>query len=157
MDTQLHTLIVDAQNGDLDAFGAIVKRFQGMAYASAYAMVDDAHLAEDVAQEAFMEAYLNLPRLREIDAFPGWFRRIVLKQGDRLLRGKHLTTIPLDVPMEYDISIDELNPAAVVEVRERERLVHRAIEALPEHERIVTVLFYSSGYALREIATFLEV
>src|SRR6202011_2175521 len=146
MDTQLHTLIVDAQNGDLDAFGAIVQRFQGMAYASAYAMVDDAHLAEDVAQEAFMEAYLNLPRLREIDAFPGWFRRIVLKQGDRLLRGKHTVTQSLETGLAYDIPMIEINPATVFEVREREQLVHRAIESLPEHERIVTMLFYSSGY-----------
>jgi RNA polymerase sigma factor (sigma-70 family) len=157
MDTQLHALVIAAQNGDLDAFGTIVQRFQGMAYASAYAMVDDAHLAEDVAQEAFMEAYLNLPRLREIDAFPGWLRRIIFKQCDRLLRGKHLVTQSLETGMAYDIPIMELNPATVVEVRERERLVHRAIEALPEHERIVIVLFYSSGYALKEIATFLEV
>ena len=54
-----------------------------MAYAGAYAMVGDAQLAEDVAQEAFMEAYLNLPKLREA-CFPGWFRRIIFKQGDRL-------------------------------------------------------------------------
>jgi DNA-directed RNA polymerase specialized sigma24 family protein len=68
MDTQLHTLILAAQGGDLDAFGAIVKRFQGMAYATAYSMLDDAGLAEDVAQEAFMEAYQNLPKLRENDS-----------------------------------------------------------------------------------------
>jgi hypothetical protein len=46
MDTQLHTLILAAQGGDLDAFGAIVKRFQGMAYATAYTMLDDAGLAD---------------------------------------------------------------------------------------------------------------
>src|SRR5437660_439276 len=119
MDTQLHTLVTAARNGDLDAFSPIVQRFQTMAYASAYTMVEDARLAEDVAQEAFIEAYLNLPKLREIDAFPGWFRRIIFKQGDRLLRGRHLSTIPLDVATAYDISTDELNPAAVVEGRER--------------------------------------
>ena len=81
----LQSLVIAAQNGDLDAFGIIVQRFQGMAYTSAYAMLEDAYLAEDVAQEAFIEAYLNLPKLRESAAFPGWFRRIVFKQGDRVL------------------------------------------------------------------------
>lgn len=76
MDTQLRSCIQAAQRGDLAAFGAIVKRFQGMACATAYTMLDDAGLAEDVAQEAFIEAYQNLPKLREIDAFPGWFRRL---------------------------------------------------------------------------------
>src|SRR6185312_8867273 len=61
----LHSLVIAAQNGDMDAFGHIVQRFQAMAYTSAYAMLEDAQLAEDVAQEAFIEAYLNLPKLRE--------------------------------------------------------------------------------------------
>lgn len=156
MDTQLHSLILAAQGGNLDAFGAIVKRFQGMACATAYAMLDDAGLAEDVAQEAFIEAYQNLPRLREIDAFPGWFRRIIFKQADRLLRGKHLRTLPLDVSGAYDIAIDKLNPATMLETSEQAAMVRRAIDALAEHERIVTLLFYGSGYPLKEIATFLE-
>ena len=157
MDTQLRNFIESAQSGDLEAFGAIVKRFQGMACATAYAMLDDAGLAEDVAQEAFIEAYQNLPKLREIDAFPGWFRRIIFKQGDRLLRGKHLPTVSLEVSEAYDREIDALDPAAMLESSERAALVQRAIDALPEHERIVTLLFYGSGYPLKDIAAFLEV
>ena len=157
MDTQLRNFIQAAQGGDLEAFGAIVKRFQGMACATAYAMLDDAGLAEDVAQEAFIEAYQNLPKLREIDAFPGWFRRIIFKQGDRLLRGKRLHTISLEVSEAYDRAIDTLDPATMLESSERAALVQRAIDALPEHERIVTLLFYRSGYPLKEIAAFLEV
>jgi RNA polymerase sigma factor (sigma-70 family) len=157
MDTQLRSLIEAAQGGDLEALGAIVKRFQGMACATAYAMLDDAGLAEDVAQEAFIEAYQNLPKLREIEAFPGWFRRIIFKQGDRLLRGKHLPTISLDVSDAYDKAIEALDPAAKLESSERAVLVQRAIDLLPEHERIVTLLFYGSDYPLKDIATFLEV
>jgi DNA-directed RNA polymerase specialized sigma24 family protein len=47
------SLVIAAQGGDLEAFEEIVGRFQGMAYASAYALLNDAQLAEDVAQEAF--------------------------------------------------------------------------------------------------------
>src|ERR671930_94620 len=96
MELSLTTLVSAAQAGDLDAFGQVVERFQRMAYAVAYAMLGDAHLAEDVAQEAFIEAYICLPKLREPAAFPGWFRRIVFKRGDRLIRGKSLATVPIE-------------------------------------------------------------
>src|SRR5215212_6269220 len=88
MEPTLTSLIRGAQRGDLDAFGEVVVRFQDLAYAVAYSIVGDAHLAQDAAQEAFIEAYLCLSSLREPAAFPGWFRRIVAKRGDRLVRGK---------------------------------------------------------------------
>ncbi len=151
----ISSMVLAAQGGDLDAFGSIVERFQAMAYASAYALVDDAQLAEDVAQESFIEAYLNLPKLREPAAFPGWFRRIVFKQGDRVIRGKYIPTAPLETA--YNLPLAKLDPSLVIETREMNEAVRRAVEALPEHERIVIVLFYSTGYSLKEIAEFLEV
>jgi len=80
---QLQMLVRAAQQGDKEAFNQVVLRFQDMAYATAYAMVRDAALAQDVAQEAFIDAYLSLSNLREPAAFPGWFRRIVVKHSDR--------------------------------------------------------------------------
>ena len=151
----LNLLVRAAQGGDLEAFDEIVGRFQDMAYASAYSMLGDAQLAEDAAQEAFLEAYLNLAKLHEPAAFPGWFRRIVFKQGDRLTRGKHIPTMPLE--NAFDMPLADLNPATVVERRETNLLVRRAIDELPDHERTVTLLFYSTGYALKDIAAFLEV
>ncbi len=151
----LSSLVIAAQHGDAGAFDSIVERFQDMAYASAYAIVEDAQLAEDVAQEAFIEAYLNLAKLREPAAFPGWFRRIVFKQGDRLTRGKHIAAAPLETAS--DMPQAEHNPAEGVEAGEAREQVRHAIEGLPEHERIVVILFYATGYALKDIAAFLEV
>lgn len=154
MDT-LDALVKAAQGGDLEAFDKIVERFQDMAYASAYSMQNDAQLAEDVAQEAFIEAYLNLPKLREPAAFPGWFRHIVFKQSDRLTRGKHIPTMPLENAKKFPMA--DFSLINLIEERERDECVRRAVEDLPEHERIVTLLFYITGYALKDIAEFLEV
>jgi RNA polymerase sigma factor (sigma-70 family) len=153
----LNTLVIAAQQGDLEAFSEIVQRFRGMAYASTYTLLGNTHLAEDIMQEAFIEAYLNLSKLREPAAFPGWFKRILFKQGDRLTRGKQLHTIPLEPTATFDIAQDELNPAVVVEHDEMLYLVHHAINTLPTHERIVTILFYANGYPLKDISAFLEV
>lgn len=153
----LDILVTAAQQGDLEAFSQIVQRFQGMAYTAAYAMLDNAQLAEDVAQEAFIEAYLNLPKLRDPRAFPGWFRRIIFRQGERLVRGKQLAIVPLEPDTAVDIPLDELNPASVVEGREMQGEVRRAINTLPEHEYTVILLFYTGDYSLNEISQFLEV
>lgn len=151
----LTSLVIAGQHGDSEAFEKIVGRFQGMAYASAYVLLNDAQMAEDVAQEAFIEAYLDLSKLREPAAFPGWFRSIVFKQSDRATRGKHIPTMPLE--NAYQIPMADFSLATFIEERERDELVRRAVEDLPDHERIVTLLFYSTGYALKEIAEFLEV
>ena len=137
-----------AQEGNAEVFNQIVERFQDMACASAYAMVGDVYLAEDVAQEAFLEAYLTLAKLREPAAFSSWFRRIILKQADRLTRGKGLTSSPLEVVA--DMPTDSPSPTEIAETNEIHARVHCAISMLPERERLVTVLFYGTGYALKD-------
>ena len=83
---ELETLIRSACNGDRAAFGLVVRRFQDVAFAGAFASLGDAEEARDAAQDAFLEAWEQLDRLRQPAAFPGWFRRIVIKQVDRHLR-----------------------------------------------------------------------
>src|SRR5450432_1765322 len=75
-----------AQTGNREAFSRLVARFQGMVVGYAFSWVGD--LAEDVAQDAFVEAFLRLHQLREPSAFPGWLRRIVRKHCDRCTRRK---------------------------------------------------------------------
>ena len=151
---ELGEVVRAAQGGDLDAFAELVRRFQDMAYASAYVLTGDYQLAEDAAQEAFLQAYVDLPTLREPAAFPGWFRRIVFKHGDRLTRGKRGSFVPLDDTIA--VSTPEPGPPAVVEERELRALVQAEIDKLPERERVAVTLFYLSGHAQTEIAAYLE-
>ncbi len=151
----LYSLVRAAQQGDLEAFNCIVERFQDMACASAYAMSGDRQLAEDAAQEAFLEAYLTLEKLREPVAFSSWFRSILFKQIDRLTRGKHLASSPLEVVAEMPGAEQDLTD--LVEMYEVNEQVRRAIAMLHERERLVVLLFYGTGYTLKEIAAFLDV
>ncbi|MBA3469967.1 MAG: sigma-70 family RNA polymerase sigma factor [Herpetosiphonaceae bacterium] len=152
---ELPTLIRAAQQGDVDAFGTIVARFQRMAYALAYAMVGDAHLAEDAAQEAFIEAYLQLPQLREPAAFVAWFHRILFKHGDRLTRGRPAPIVGLDADdSALKTSLDLARLAADRELGQR---VRAAIAELPESSRQVITLFYLADMSLKEIAATLEI
>jgi RNA polymerase sigma factor (sigma-70 family) len=143
----LDVIVARAREGEADAFGVLVRRFQDMAVGYGYSILHDFQLAEDAAQEAFFEAYRTLPKLREPAAFAGWFRRIVFKQCDRITRRRLVTTVPLDAVPEPAQSKDE---------EERKAEVFDAVRQLPEHERAAMTLFYIGGYSMEEVATFLE-
>jgi len=139
----------------LAAFGAIVRRYQDMAYGCAYALLGDFHLAEDAAQEAFVAAYRQLPKLRTPEAFPAWFRRIVQTQCNRITRRKHPSTTRLDAAA--GVPSAEPGPSEILEKREMSDRVLAALRQLPEHQRLVTTLFYVNGYSQKHIADFLDV
>src|SRR5687768_9417128 len=111
--TSLEALIRRASEGDADAYEVIVRRFQDMAVGYSYSIMRDFQFAEDAAQEAFLEAYRNLDKLREPAAFPGWFRRIVFKQCDRITRAKSSSILPLDAAEEC--TSEEPNQADALE------------------------------------------
>ena len=147
----LEQIVNRARDGEADAFGVLVRRFQDMAVGYGYSILHDFQLAEDAAQEAFFEAYRTLPTLREPAAFAGWFRRIVFKQCDRITRRRVVTTVPLEN------AADPIDESAGVSGHERKAEVFEAVRQLPEHERSAMTLFYIGGYSMEEVATFLEV
>ena len=153
--TDLPTVVTRAQSGDDTAFAELVRRFQDMAYAFAYARLHDFQLAEDAAQEAFVEAYRCLPNLIVPEAFPAWLKRIVLKHCDRLTRRKRVTTTPLE--SATGLSAVALGPEELIERRDAQAEVLAAVTALPQAQREVTTLYYIDGYSQAEIAAFLDV
>src|SRR5512132_421849 len=88
-------LIQRAQQGDLEAFAEVTRRFQHMAFGYALALIRDLQQAEDVVQEAFVAAWFGLQTLADPAAFPGWFRGIVRHQAHRVVRQKRLEALPL--------------------------------------------------------------
>jgi cytohesin len=142
------------------AFAEIVRRFQDMAFGLAYAVLGDAALAEDAAQEAFLSAWRELDNLREPDAFPGWFRQIVRTQCSRLTRNKRLPTVSFEgSPAALFAAAPErdCDPLKRAERAEVTGAVHAALGALPEHERMATALYYIGGHDQAAIAAFLGV
>jgi RNA polymerase sigma-70 factor (ECF subfamily) len=87
-------LIQRAQEGDLDAFAEVTRRFQHMAFGYAVALLRDLQQAEDVVQEAFVAAWFGLRSLADPAAFPGWLRGIVRHQAYRVLRQRPHAPLP---------------------------------------------------------------
>jgi len=137
------------------AFDALVRAYQKMAYYQAYQRLHDRYLAEDVTQEAFLTAYLRIHQLREPQAFASWLKRIVWTQADRLIRR---VRPPIEsIEQRYDIHSNAPSPEDTLEEIELVERVHHAISALPEHERVVTEGFYLQGESQKEIASRLHI
>lgn len=151
---ELEALLTRAQNGNLEAYGEIVRRFQDMAVGYAGAILKDAHLAEDVAQEAFIEAYLNLSKVYSAHAFPSWLRKIVFKFCDRLTRKKQVQLVTLETV--GDLRSRDKDPAEVLDEKNTRDLVQATLQSLPENERTVLSLFYINEFSQKEVAAFLD-
>jgi RNA polymerase sigma factor (sigma-70 family) len=147
-------LIAQIKQGQTAAYESIVRRFQDMAVGYGYALLGDFQLAEDAAQEAFIAAYFELPSLREPQAFPGWFRRIVLKQIGRVRR-KHRSGPGLDSLSNVASAQPDL--ADVVVQQEVYDALLTAIQQLPAAQREVVTLFYIGAHSQNDISEFLDI
>ncbi|MBX3010428.1 MAG: GNAT family N-acetyltransferase [Caldilineaceae bacterium] len=150
----LTSLILQAKEGDVAAYSAIVRRFQDTAVGYAYGILGNHDAAKDAAQEAFLEAYACLSELREPRAFSAWLRRIIFKQCDRITRRRTLTQVPLEVAEGVPTSAP--GPVEIYEQRELQLFVANALQQLPTEQRLAITLFYLSGYSHQEVADFLN-
>jgi RNA polymerase sigma factor (sigma-70 family) len=150
----LTLLILQAKQGDVAAYSAIVRRFQNTAVGYAYGILGNYDAAKDAAQEAFLEAYACLGELREPRAFSAWLRRILFKQCDRITRRRALRVVPLTVAEGVPTSAP--GPVEIYEQRELQAFVAHALQQLPEEQRLVITLFHLSGYSHQEVADFLK-
>jgi RNA polymerase sigma factor (sigma-70 family) len=147
-------LVTEAQAGSVDAFTELVRRYQAMAFGYAYASLGDFHAAEDATQGAFLTAWRNISNLHHRERFGGWLRTIVRFECAHTLRRRHVAQVPIDVA--GDIPSVSPGPAELLEQREAHDRILAAINALPQPERDVTVLFYIEDHSQRDVAAFLN-
>lgn len=150
-------LVASAIEGDVDAFTALVQRYQVMAFGYAYATLGDFDLAEDAAQQAFIVAYRNLSNLRQPERFGGWLRGIVRYECLHLLRRQHRQRWShLSIDDALGIPTSMPGPEEIAEQQESFDLALAAINGLPESERVVAILYYIRDHSQRDVAQFLN-
>lgn len=82
----LRDLVVRAQQGDGEAFGALAQAQANRLYAIAYRILRDADLAGDALQDTLVHTWRELPGLRDPDKFDAWACRITCRVCYRLAR-----------------------------------------------------------------------
>ena len=148
-------LVRSAQAGNARSYEEIVGRFRASAFGQAFATLGDGQLAEDAVQDAFIQAHLSIQTLADPEAFPSWFRRVVATACSRITRRKSVTTVPLSETEA--VAAESEGPSSRLERMERDRLVHAAMQALPEGQRTVTALYYVGGMTQRQVGDYLGI
>ena len=151
-------LIQEALDGDLDAFGDLVRLYERPVFNLAYRMLGEAGEAEDAAQEAFIKAYSNLHRYDVNRSFKTWMLSITSNHCIDRLRKRRLTYLSLDEPLPPHPALvsDFANPEAAALAEERSEEVQHMLDGLSEEYRLVVVLRYWYDLSYAEIADMLE-
>ena len=145
-------LVRRGQTGDKGAFGQLVERFQAEAYGLAYYHLGHREDALDVAQQAFLAAYLHLDSLTDPARFGGWLARIVANECLRWRRRRR-PALSLDTPALGDLPDGRaVSPERAAEHGELHQDLNRALLALPRPQRLALTLYYVAGLRYRKIA-----
>jgi RNA polymerase sigma-70 factor, ECF subfamily len=143
------SLVESARLGDRIAFGELALTLGDRLHAVAHRILRDRDLAGDVAQEALVKIWRELPRLRDVDRFDGWAYRVLLNACRDEIRRRRPATVEL-------LEIDGWIPDTSLSVSDRDQL-ERAFVRLSADQRSVVILHYYLDHSLAEIATIVDI
>jgi len=133
--------------GDQDAYRNLIRAYQDMAYTIAFALIKDAHLTEEVVQDAFLKAYQRLHQFKFDSSFKTWFYRIVTNEALMYLRKQKKHTILLiDLPEVGEDTENEIT------YEDLEKYIEPAMMNLPPRESLVLRLFYLEQMSIQTVA-----
>lgn len=156
-------LVSCARTGDRSAFAELVERHQRMLLRLCERSLGDRDLAEDVVQEAVLQALLGLDALKRPAQFGPWLAGIGLNLSRRWLRARPGDSLSLEGLLggqQLDLPADALgtpDPAWVAEERELASRVRKAVDILPPGQRKAVVLFHLLGMTHVEVAAALGI
>lgn len=149
--------------GDQNAFGEIVELYKDKVFQLCFRMLGNRHEAEDMAQEAFVRAYVNIHRFNIQMKFSTWLYRIATNLCiDRIRKKKPDYFLDAEVAgtegltMYSLIADDSAIPEDEVESLELQETIQDEILKLPEKYRSVIVLKYIEELSLKEISDILD-
>lgn len=151
-----------ARQGDQDAFDRLVQRYQRRAVSVAYRLLGSIHDAADVAQDAFLRAYQNLEKLDDPRRFGPWMLRIVTNLALNFRRSRGRTSaLSMEDVVEGEAPLRTASGATPAGggsegLTELESAVAKAMDELPEKQRMALVLFSMEGIPQKQVAEIMD-
>jgi RNA polymerase sigma-70 factor (ECF subfamily) len=151
-------IVLAVRDGDRDAFGHLVERYQGRLFGLTLMMVREPSGAEEVTQDAFVRAFIHLRQYDDSRALYPWLASIAVRLAQNWLR-RHGRTVRREGVALEDVEEPGAAPSTLSALitDERGRHLWRAVAALTSGERTAVLLYYRDGLAVRDIASALGV
>ena len=151
--SEKRALVERAQRGDAEAFGQLYREHAPRVFALAIRLTGERRAAEELTQDAFVQAWRRLASFRGESAFGSWLHRITVNEflvAARSTRRRELRVQPMELPEVHAQGGREEDHANRMDLES-------AIAALPEGARTALVLHDIEGYRHEEIARLLGV
>jgi len=153
------TLVTYAKEGNSKAFEELYSIYYGKILALARMTVKNEADAEDILQQAFINAWQNLPKLTNPAAFNTWLQKITLNMCYSQLRKKNIAIL-MDIENESDDYTDEpsdeLLPAIYAERDDLRHRLGKIIDSLSDVQKQTIVLYYFNEQKVEEIAYIMD-
>lgn len=159
--TSDEAIVAMVLRGELALFEVLMRRHNQRLFRTARAIVHDGDEAEDVMQEAYVQAYVKLSQFEGRAKFSTWLTRIAVHEALALVRKRQKSALAPGFPSEVDL--DEpvvsamLNPEDAASTRELGQLLEPLVDSLPEPFRAVFVLRAVEGLSAVEVAECLDI
>jgi RNA polymerase sigma-70 factor (ECF subfamily) len=160
------TLVRSAQAGNLEAFNALVLKYQDLMYGVALRILGQDALAEDATQEAFISAYQHIVNFRS-GSLKAWFMRILVnKCYDDLRSVPRITAMSLNESLTDDGENESLysrfqnhvpSVEECVEASERNEYIQEYLGKLPTDYRVILALVDIGEMSYGEASTVLKI
>ncbi len=161
---QEQELIRKIASGDINAFKKLFEQYQASVFNLCYKFARNRQEAEDLCQDVFLKIYRAAHTFRQQCHPSTWIYRVTVNLCLNYKRRKNrFSWLSLndfsqnDNSQEYSLEdANQLTPEENLEISEREKIVQRAIQALPKNQRIALILQRYEGMAVKEIAEILN-
>jgi len=157
-------LIVQLQQGDEQAFKKLVDEWQDMVYNTAVSIVQDEDDADDITQDVFIQVYQSVSSFKGESKFSTWLYRIVISKAlDHVKKKKRKKRFAFvqslfGTASEEEIHPEEFNhPGVLMENRERAAELFKAMQQLPDNQRIAFTLHKLEAQKHQDIAVIMDI
>ena len=155
------TWVLQAQQGDDEAFTRLVETYQTPVFNLCYRMLGEPELAEDAAQETFLRAYQHIHRYDRKRPFATWLLSIAAHYCIDRLRRRKFSMFSMDAEDEegnsFEIAdMDAPNPEGEAITGQTNERVHAMLQGLDTTDRAAVIMRYWYDYSEKEIADSLN-
>lgn len=148
--------LLQAQNGDSQAFSSLLEKYQKPVYNLCYRMLGNAEDAEDAAQETFLRAFKSLKRYDNSRPFSTWVLSIAAHYCIDQIRRQRQVTISIEDLVVPDVPDPAPGLENVLGKKEEQRRVRALLDKLEATDRAAVIMYYWYDFSYEEICQALS-
>lgn len=146
MNQEESQLVLRSQNGDRKAYEQLYRANVGKVYALCLRMCGNNHLAEDLAQDAFIRAWQKIDSFKGNSAFSSWLYRLTSNVVIGYLRQQSKWHM-----VEFDNSMHE-SQLGTDDLKSERHDLEKVLQRMPDQARVILILYEYLGYQHNEIS-----